>query len=360
MFYPEIHWHYYGKLRESLENLACEAQIKIIIDAVRTSPLHKLYIVIPLNQKETEIFKDILRNNFNNYKMKVYATNEKGERCGVSTSYDQEDANYNFSLYCCCLANAKTQIKINSVFSGFSKIFSKSSPPELIVILLNPIERDFPIEIPTQTEIESLNQLAIKNKFEIKILERIWIDREKLFKALKILPSKILNQSHKWEKALLQRVNKSPESSPDSFLLKALWKALETDQVQSILSLKIFQSRKQEIAESLLKIYPWEAIFSLWEKVLYDLESDREYADRWYRAIKSKSDGKIYLEDIHDVSLYENSIYCLHCENDPKCLIYPIVYHGSRWLQERIALATFFGSFGGAFGGVPKNTWEED
>ena len=169
------------------------------------------------------------------------------------------------------------------------------------------------------------------------------LDRDELLRLVATLPSQILDGSSEHEMALERTIERDATSSPEGFLAQALWRALKAGYGPDRLSLAEFRERLAALDPEIANAHPWQSLFDLWGEILYGLDSDREYSRRWLDKIEAHRAGLVSLDEIGDILLYEASIYCLHCETKRQFLSYPVVYHGTRWVRTRMALASVFG-----------------
>ncbi|MBQ0960217.1 hypothetical protein KAK06_14780 [Ideonella sp. 4Y11] len=352
MLEPEIYWHYFGKLRAELEDAACEQATRSLQAALTSEVQARSCFVIPATS-EGVLFEAIIRW-LRATSMKVYATTLDGlvER-RLSTVYRQEDADFALTCYVGALGALADKLQPNTllrrIFSGGGNGRSSNL---LVVSLMHQLDR------PADTSAHSrmchdMAKCAERRGYRTVILPEPGMRLDALLHFVRTAPSRILDGSHKSERELERRladVSDSPSIGP---LLAVAWRHLKSGTDPGLLVRREFDRRVREVGEA-AQIYPWEAIISLWSAVLHGLESDEEYAGRWYSKVNARRDGWVPLDAINDMLLHEAAIYCLHARVDPACMSYLVVYHGSRWLQQRMALA----SFGGISPASARPVWE--
>ncbi len=358
---PEIHWHYFGKLRTQLENEACNLCSQRVVANLKCQAEGKRYLFVPTTAES--VLKEALGRTFQAESVDVFATElgDNRERIWsqlrqLSTADDTEGSEFRLSLYSGPADGLAQHLRPKSAFSrlrAFSKPNRRSDKG--VVLVIRTPNRTASADIVVQVEeCNYMAELARQNGNFAEVLSEPGLSRERAYEIIRKAPSAILNGSHESEKTLEQSIAQATKSSPIGQLIQSAWQHLKAGALPELFSKDVFEARVASLDEGARTAYPWEAIISFWREILYGLSSDREYADRWYSKIDAKPGGWLNLEDIHDILLYESSIYALHSMRDPSCASYLVAYHGARWVRTRMALSSVFG----ASGGGTEVTWE--
>lgn len=356
---PDIYWHYLGKLRTLLEDAACESCTQAVVDILRSPPPGRTYLCVPVS--EPAVFQEAVTRAFKAASMSVYTTTVEGCRhvSQLSTTYEDNEAVYRLSTYAGAAerfaAHLRSNIFMNRVFGKSDK---RSTAEVLLVFPSESRYRSSSGAPDPAEECRRMMQMAQERGHRAEVLPEPGLELDAALHIIKTTPSKILDGSHPWERSLEERIEEGAQSSPAWYLIRAAWRALKSEARPEVFSLRAFEARFESLDPSIATAYPWEAIFDLWREVLLGFESDREYAGRWYERVYSRGDGWVSLDDVHEIWLYESSVYVLHCEIDPACLSYPVAYYGSRWMHRRMALASMFGGGGTSGGPSPDFSWD--
>jgi hypothetical protein len=343
MLKPEIHWHYAGKLRTQLEDVACEPAARAVVGALGSPAQETACLFVPTTA--ADVFVEALSRRFKAASMKVYATilGRDEFNSPLSTVYKPEDSDYALSYYSGSATAFEEHLKTGNIFQRLVGQVIGRKFSGLVLSVRGTDKHGSRDNQPPVEECHRMAEMARQRGYGARVLPEPGLRREMALDIVGTAPSRILDGSHAWEKQLEQQVKQAAELSPIGALIQAAWLDLKSGADPGILVKEEFEARVASLGTDVARVYPWEAIISFWREILYGLESDSEYAGRWYSRINTRADGWLSLEDIHDILLYESSIYALHARVDPACVSYLVAYHGSRWLQTRMALASLFG-----------------
>lgn len=352
MFQPEIKWHYFGKLRYVLEDMACEQSTNAVISELESDDPEPICLFVPT--AAIDVFCEALLRRFKAASFKVFATALSHDKftSSISTVYKPEDSNYRLSYYHGSDTAFAEQLKANTFFR---RLFKKADRGTGVRVVLAAPSTDRYVSADTSPveKCRRMARIAEERGYRTQVLPEPGLSYESTLEIVRTAPSRILDGSHKWERDLERQIAQAAESSPIGRLIQSAWRDLKSGVDRGILVKEVFKARVASLGE-LAEAHPWATIISLWSDVLYGLESDIEYSGRWYKRIEACRDGWLKLDHIHDILLYESSIYGCHALIDPACISYLVAYHGSRWLQLRMAAASLFG--GG--GGTTQIVWE--
>jgi hypothetical protein len=317
VFEPDIHWHYCGKLRRVLEDAACEYCARIIVATLEAQPRERVYLCVPVADQET--FQEALRRLLG-------------------------AAWHRLSVFSGTADNFRSQFPRQTFWQRLSRSPPHGGGTGVMLAIAAPPRYGSAKGLAPADECRRMAQFARRQAYEVVELPEPRLSLEDGLAIIRTAPSKILDGSHSSETELEEQIERGAEVSPVGFMLRDAWRMLKTGAVPELLFLREFEARVAMIDPAMREAVPWSTIIDFWRTILRDIEGSREYANRWYDKIRSRRNGWVDLEDIHDLVLYEHSIYALHAEVDPVCLSYPVAYYGSWWLRGRIAFASLFGS----------------
>lgn len=341
MFEPEIHWHYYGKLQTQLEDAACEHVTRRLEAALRSEEQGNSCLLIPTT--DADALGGAIGRLFKAASMKVYTSAFGGrEPRGLSTVHSPGDADFVLSCFSGPPDDLAQHLQPNTLIRRIFIDTQKARASRVFLVISSLNERRNAVDISADIQAcRSMAHTAERRGYRTEILPEPGLRREALLDMVRTAPSRILDGSHSSERELERQVSDAANSPPIGPMLAEAWRHLKSGTDPGLLFRAEFDARVKRLGDA-AQAYPWEAIVSFWQDVLYGLDSDEEYAGRWYAKINARADGWVPLNAIDDISLHEAAIYCLHARVDSACVSYPVVYHGSRWLQRRMALASLF------------------
>jgi hypothetical protein len=395
MLKPPIHWHYAGKLRQLLLDEACRGFTDGVIGALRDAGKPTVLLApVPL----TSALAEATKRSFERAGMAVYAmTEQQAREHSLSTAYDAAEAELRLAVLVTELSPGNDTAGADHAPATIAPAAlphrpwwrlcglrasrqsptaepgrrpSGASPPTFVklkrqlrsmganaMIVCPPSQHRIgsPEDLDRSFELVSVLESMRQGDPTVRALPIPGLDRGELLQLVATLPSQILDGSSEHEMQLEREIERAATSAPEGFLIQALWRALKRGYGPDRFSLTEFDRRLASLDPELADAHPWRSLFDFWGEILRGLDSDREYSRRWLDKIEAHRDGLVSLEDIDDILLYESSIYALHCEDNRNTLSYPVVYHGTRWVQTRMALAAAFGggqSSAQPFGGL--------
>jgi hypothetical protein len=314
VFEPPIHWHYAGKLRKLLLDKASDEFSTLLINVLRDGQEVKVLLApVPL----TPVLAETTKRSFERAGMGVYVMTEQ-QSCeyGLSTVYDSAKADWRLAIVVMELhpwsdaAGADRASAARgpgsvvgrrwwhprgrwasreSATTELGRQLSAPSPPTFGALMrrFRSLGAHAIVVFPPRHPISSLKDLhrslglvpfleaAQLSDPTVRALPIPGLDRDELLGLVATLPSQILDGSSKHELLLEREIERAATSSPEGFLVHALWRALKRGYGPDRLSRIEFEKRLASLDPKIANAHPWRSLFDFWGEILRGLDSDR-------------------------------------------------------------------------------------